>query len=88
MFSQQISQGFSAQYCPLNYLGTKTQGMIAAIRNKDEKVVKKLLAMGVHTEMQITLEQRFPSFVIRVGRTRIAIDKNIASSIQVKVTSR
>ena len=83
-----LSQGFSVRYCPLDYLGIKTQGTIAAIRNKDEKVVKKLLAMGVHTGMQITLEQRFPSFVIRVGRTRIAIDKNIASSIQVRVATR
>ena len=83
-----VSQSFSVHYCPLDYLGNKTQGTIAAIRNKDEKVVKKLLAMGVHTGMHITLEQRFPAFVIRVGRTRIAIDKNIANSIKVKVVSR
>ncbi|MGB5631829.1 MAG: FeoA family protein [Waterburya sp.] len=83
-----LTQSFSVDYCPLEYLGTKTQGVIAAIRNKDEKIVKKLLAMGVHTGMHITLEQRFPSFVIRVGRTRIAIDKDIASSIKVKVTVR
>lgn len=82
-----FTQGFTVQYSPLNFLKTKTQGVIAAIINKDDKVVKKLLAMGVHTGMQITLEQRFPSFVIRVGRTRIAIDKDIASSIKVKVVS-
>lgn len=82
-----VSQSFSVQYSSLDYLGTKTQGTIAAIRNKDDKVVKKLLAMGVHTGMQITLEQRFPSFVIRVGRTRIAIDKDIANSIKVKIVS-
>ncbi|WP_199194264.1 hypothetical protein [Pleurocapsa sp. CCALA 161] len=42
------------QYSPLTCLGAKTQGMITAIKNKDEKIVKKLLAMGVHTGMQIT----------------------------------
>ena len=83
-----IYQGFSVDYSPLDYLGAKTQGVIAAIRNKDEKIVKKLLAMGVHTGMQITLEQRFPSFVIRVNRTRIAIDREIANSIKVRVTTR
>ncbi len=83
-----LTQGFSVQYSPLDYLGTKTQGVITAIKNKDEKIVKKLLAMGVHTGMHITLEQRFPAFVIRVGRTRIAIDKNIASSIKVRVNTR
>ncbi|MDJ0573671.1 MAG: FeoA family protein [Xenococcaceae cyanobacterium MO_234.B1] len=83
-----FTQGFSVHYSPLNFLGTKTQGIITAIRNKDDKIVKKLLSMGIHTGMQITLEQRFPSFVIRVGRTRIALDKDIASSIKVRVTTR
>ncbi len=83
-----FTQGFSVQYSPLDYLGTKTQGIIAAIRNKDEKIVKKLLAMGVHTGMHITLEQRFPSFIIRVGRTRIAIDRDIANSIKVRINKR
>ena len=83
-----VYQGFTVQYSPLDYLGTKTQGVIAAIRNKDDKIVKKLLAMGVHTGMHITLEQRFPAYVIRVGKTRIAIDKNIANSIKVKVVGR
>ncbi len=83
-----FAQGFSVQYSPLDYLGTKTQGVIAAIRNKDEKIVKKLLAMGVHTGMQITLEQKFPAYIIRVGRSRIAIDKDIANSIKVRVSTR
>jgi ferrous iron transport protein A len=83
-----LTQSFSVQYCPLNYLKNKAQGVITDITNKDEKIVKKLLAMGLHKGMQITLEQRFPSFVIKVGRTRIAIDKDIASSIKVKVVSR
>ncbi|WP_036489367.1 FeoA family protein [Myxosarcina sp. GI1] len=82
-----LTQGFSVHYSPLDYMGTKTQGVITAISNKDDRIVKKLLAMGVHTGMQITLEQRFPSFVIRVGQTRIAIDKSIASSIRVRVTT-
>ena len=83
-----FTQSFSIEYSPLDFLSTKTQGVITEIKNKDDKIVKKLLAMGVHTGMQITLEQRFPSFVIRVGRTRIAIDRDIASSIKVRITTR
>jgi ferrous iron transport protein A len=83
-----FTQPLTIQYSPLDYLGTKTQGVITAIRNKDDKIVKKLLAMGIHTGMHITLEQRFPSFIIRVDRTRIAIDKDIANSIKVRVSIR
>ena len=82
-----LTQSFSVQYSSLTYLGNKTQGVITDITNKDEKIVEKLLAMGVHKGMQITLEQRFTSFIITVGRTKIAIDKHIASSIRVRVVS-
>ncbi len=51
-----FTQRFSVHYSPLNFLETKTQGVITAIKNKDDKIVKKLLAMGVHKGMQITLE--------------------------------
>ena len=44
--------------------------------------------MGVQKGMPITLEQSFPSFVIRVGWTRIVLDKEIASSIKVIVTTK
>lgn len=83
-----FTQGFSVYYSPLNFLTTKTQGVITAIRNKDDQIINKILAMGVDKGMQITLEQGFPSFVIRVGQTRMAIDQEIASSIKVRVTTR
>lgn len=81
-----LTKGFSVCYSPLNLLSTKTQGTITGIKNKDDKIVKKLLAMGVHTGMQFTLEKRFPAFVIIAEHNQIAIDKNIANSIKVRVT--
>ncbi|MGF1479948.1 MAG: FeoA family protein [Cyanophyceae cyanobacterium] len=81
-----LSQGFSVNYSPLTLLETKTQGVITRIKNNDEQVVRKLSAMGIYTGMPITLEQKFPAFVIKVGRTRVAIDREIASSIKVRVT--
>jgi ferrous iron transport protein A len=83
-----FTQGFSVYYSPLNFLATKTQGVITAIRNKDDQIINKILAMGVDKGMQITLEQDFPSFVIRVGQTQMAIDQEVASSIKVRVTTR
>lgn len=83
-----LTQSFSFLYLPLNLLKNKSQGVITDISNKDENIIKKLLSMGVHIGMKMTLEQTFPSFIIRIGRTRIAIDKEIANSIYVKVTSK
>lgn len=82
-----LTQGFSVYYSPLNFLEAQTKGEITAIRNQDEQTIKKLLAMGIYKGSDITLEQTFPSFVIKVGHTRIAIDEEIAKSIKVRVTS-
>lgn len=81
-----FTQGFSVYYSPLNFLETRTQGVITAIRNKDENIIKKLLEMGIHKGVQIVLEQRFPCFIIRIGQTQIEIDNEIARSIKVRVT--
>lgn len=83
-----FTQGFSVHYSPLNFLGNKTQGLITAIRHKDSQIVKKILAMGIHTGMQITLERKFPNFAIRSGQNRFYLNRDLASSIKVRVTTR
>ncbi len=35
-----FTQGFTVHYSPLDFLATKTQGVIKAIRNKDDRVKK------------------------------------------------
>lgn len=83
-----LTQGFSVYYSPLNFLEARTEGKIIAIRNQDEEMIKKLLAMGLYKGSDITLEQTFPAFVIKVGQTRLAIDEEVAKSIKVRVTSK
>jgi ferrous iron transport protein A len=70
-----LTQSFSFLYLPLNLLKNKSQGVITDISNKDENIIKKLLSRDVHIGMKMTLEQTFPSFIIRISRTRIAINK-------------
>jgi ferrous iron transport protein A len=43
-----FTQGFSVYYSPLNFLDTQTEAVITAIRNKDDNIIKKLLAMGIY----------------------------------------
>lgn len=81
-----FTKGFSVCFSPLNLLKAKEEGIITKLKNDDESILNKLLSMGVTQGLPITLERRFPSFVIKVGRTRLAIDDEIASSIYVRVT--
>ena len=43
------------------------------------------MAMGVTPGICITLEQKFPSFVIKAGHTRLALDRGIARAIYVRL---
>ncbi|HEY9853424.1 MAG TPA: FeoA family protein [Leptolyngbyaceae cyanobacterium] len=61
-------------------------GTVAALKTEDEAVIRKLMAMGVIPGISITLEQRFPSYIIKVGRTRAALDRETAQSIFVKMS--
>lgn len=56
-------------------------GKVAALKTADEVTLHKLMVMGISPGMPITLEQRFPSYIIKVGRTRTAVDKEMAQII-------
>ncbi|HBL13242.1 MAG TPA: ferrous iron transport protein A, partial [Cyanobacteria bacterium UBA11162] len=50
-----------------------TAGTVAALKTEDETMLRRLTAMGVSPGISITLEQQFPSYIIKVGRTRAAL---------------
>ena len=56
-------------------------GTVAALQTEDEAILRKLMAMGVSPGISITLEQRFPSYIIKVGRTCVALDRETAQTI-------
>ncbi len=57
------------------------EGIVASLRTTDSAIANKLFAMGIMPGVSIVVEQRFPSFIVKVGRTRAALDRNIAQVI-------
>ena len=47
--------------------------------------VRKYLAMGLVPGAEITLVQSFPAYVFEMGYSQFAIDREMASSVLVKV---
>jgi ferrous iron transport protein A len=82
-----FSQRFSVCSASLNLLKAGEKGIVTRFRSSDESITKKLTAMGMTPGMEITLEQRFPSYVIKAGHTRLALDEIIAKSIFVRLIS-
>lgn len=64
-------------------IGNKAR--IQSIDFGDSSHIRKLTILGIMPGETLTLVQRFPSFVIRVDNTQVAIDRDIASKIQVSL---
>ncbi|HEY9831781.1 MAG TPA: FeoA family protein [Stenomitos sp.] len=81
-----FNKRFSVCSSSLNLLKTGEQGIVTRFRSSDETITQKLTAMGMKLGMKITIEQRFPSYVIKSGNIRLALDELIARSIFVRIT--
>lgn len=72
---------------PLSSVKRGNGGTIAALKTEDEVMLRKLMAMGIMPGISIILEQRFPSYVIKVGRTRAALDQETAQTIYLNLAA-
>lgn len=71
--------------CPLSDLGLKGRGKIAYLSAKDNSQIQKLISIGILPGMSVVLLQKFPSYVLQLGNSQFAIDKELASSIYVRL---
>ncbi|HAC64985.1 MAG TPA: ferrous iron transport protein A [Cyanothece sp. UBA12306] len=81
-----FTQSFAVESSALNLLKEKETGIITQFRKNDESLLRKLIAIGIMPGLPITLEQRFPSYVVKVAGMRIAIDRALARAIYVRRT--
>ncbi|MFQ5975546.1 MAG: FeoA family protein [Candidatus Hydrothermarchaeales archaeon] len=68
----------------LSELAPGEEGKIAYMTTKKHRRMQKLMAMGVLPGVTVKLIQSFPSFVLEVEETQIALDKEIAEEIFVR----
>jgi DtxR family transcriptional regulator, Mn-dependent transcriptional regulator len=67
-------------------LEVKDKGQIAYLQSKDTSSMQKLISIGAIPGVSISLLQKFPSYVFQIGQAQFAIDKELASSIYVRLT--
>ncbi|MCC5605880.1 ferrous iron transport protein A [Nostoc sp. CHAB 5834] len=76
---------FSVTGCSLELLRTGERGIVTFCKSQDETILKKLRAMGVTPGDSITLKQNFPSLIIKIGNTYLAVDIESSRVIYVRV---
>lgn len=69
---------------PLSNLKKGQHGRIMYVQTEDNVNLQKLLAMGVLPGQTVELIQTRPSYVLQIGQTQIAVDKEIANSIFIR----
>jgi DtxR family Mn-dependent transcriptional regulator len=63
-------------------------GVIAYIHGRQPAMMQRMLAMGAVPGTPITLIQRAPSYVFQIGQRQVAVDREIARDIYVRLTRR
>ncbi|MBT9175275.1 MAG: Iron-dependent repressor IdeR [candidate division WS2 bacterium] len=70
---------------PLTALKAGQKGRVAYIHTGNDKKLQKLMTMGVLPNMKISLLHKIPSYVFQIGHTQVAVDKEMASDIYVRL---
>ncbi|MGA7936659.1 MAG: FeoA family protein [Kovacikia sp.] len=80
-----LTTGFSVQGASLKLLHIGERGMITRINALQDATTHTLRKIGLMPGQMITLEQRFPHFLVRVGNTCHALDESSRNAIYVRI---
>ncbi|ESA32422.1 hypothetical protein N836_26220 [Leptolyngbya sp. Heron Island J] len=71
----------------LRLLKVGERGVIARIKGTNSTVTEQLTRLGLSPGTSITLEQRFPRFVVRTGKGPLALTQSMIQSIYVRIST-
>ena len=80
-----IKKGPKKVVMRLSDLEVNQKAKVSYLQTNDRSALQKIIAMGVLPKTDIELIQKFPSYVFRTGKTRFAIDRELASQIFVRI---
>lgn len=57
------------------------KGTITELNSNNHGILRKLMSMGILPGIELKVVQDFPSYVLQVGYTQVAVDREIAQVI-------
>ena len=69
---------------PLSKLGPGESGKLVYVLSKQHSQLHKLMSFGVVPGVSVYVHQTFPTYIIKVEETELALEKDIAKEIYVK----
>ena len=80
-----LTEKFTTMIAPLKLLKAGERGVVTRLHQSSDFVSGKLKALGIAPGNMITLEQRFPRYVIRLKGDRIPISDDVLQAIYIRV---
>ena len=82
----EIKEGSSKEYSvPLVSCHSGESGEVSHIKTEDARKLRKIMNLGLIPGSKICLIQKFPNFVFQLGNTQLAVDKELANEIFIKL---
>jgi DtxR family transcriptional regulator, Mn-dependent transcriptional regulator len=71
---------------PLTECDLNENAKIVFIKTDSSQVMNKLMAMGIHPGLTVSLIKKKPSYLFQMGESQFAVDKELAEKIQVRIS--
>ena len=76
----------SNEHCvPLVSCHSGESGEVSYIKTEDARKLRKIMNLGLIPGSRICLIQKFPNYVFQLGNTQLAVDKELANEIFIKL---
>lgn len=69
----------------LSMLKPGEKGIVSRIQTSKDTLQQKLRSLNISPGTMITVEQRFPRFLVRIGANRVALAPEILNSVYVRL---
>lgn len=73
---------------PLCELSPGDRGRVAYLRTGDSRRLQKLLTLGILPGVEVEMLQRLPTFVFRIGHSQMAVDREMAEGIYIRLKGK
>ncbi len=73
---------------PLSQTKAQDTGRVSYILTHNHPQLHKLMSMGIIPGTNVYVHQTFPSFIIKIGETQLALEKDIAQDIYIRRESK
>jgi len=78
---KRLESSFTSAVKSLDSMSVGNEMKIAYIRTNDNTMINKLVTFGISPGKKLKIRQKSPTFVIEIGHSQIALERNIAMAI-------